>query len=239
MENTLYDLCVDAYPPGEGYDPDNLPHLADPTTATAEELALEWRKNWQPGQEIRIRFLDGDQRLHHRVQDYANAWLEHANLTFVFGNRTGPEIRITFRGRGYSSQVGTDALRIDRAAPTMQLGGLDAESPETEIRRAVLHEFGHAIGCIHEQASPAAAIPWDVEKVYPYYRDWQGWNDATIYRNILLRYSTRDAIFSDFDPDSIMQYPVPDFLTKGNFSIGWNNNLSTGDKKFIARAYPP
>src|SRR5690349_3160880 len=119
MEGARFDLCVDAYPPGERYDPDNLPRLADPTTATAEELALEWRKNWQPGQEIRIRFLDGDHRLHRRVQDYAHAWLDHANLVFVFGNRTMPEIRITFRGCGYWSQIGTDALRIDHAVPTM------------------------------------------------------------------------------------------------------------------------
>jgi hypothetical protein len=238
MEDTRCDLCVDAYPPGEQYDPDNLPRLADPRTATTEELALAWRKNWQPGQELIIRFLDGDHRLHRRVEDYANAWLEHANLAFVFGNRAKPEIRITFRGRDYWSQVGTDALRVGHTDPTMQLGGLDADGPVTITRRVVLHEFGHAIGCIHEQASPAAAIPWDAEKVYRYYRDQQGWNAEKTYRNVLLRYSARDAVFGGFDPDSIMQYPVPGFLTKGGFSIGWNNDLSVGDRSFIARAYP-
>ena len=125
---------------------------------------MEWRKNRQPGQEIRILFLDGDQRLQRRVQDCANAWLEHANLIFAFGNQPNAEIRITFRGRGYQSYVGTDALRTDRSAPSMQLGGLRADSSETVIRRTVLHEFGHAIGCIHEQASPSVAIPWDTEK---------------------------------------------------------------------------
>ena len=115
----------------------------------------------------------------------------------------------------------------------MQLGGLDADGPVTISRRVVLHEFGHAIGCIHEQASPAAAIPWDEEQVYRYYQDRQGWDAEKTYRNVLLRYSARDAVFSGFDPDSIMQYPVPDFLTRGDFSIGWNNDLSAGDKSFI------
>ena len=35
-----------------------------------------------------------------------------------------------------------------------------------------------------------------------------------------------------------MMYPVPQGLSKGNFSIGWNNGLSEADKKFIAKLYP-
>jgi hypothetical protein len=76
-------------------------------------------------------------------------------------------------------------------------------------------------------------------KVYTFYRHWQDWDDKTIYQNVLLRYSARDTVFSSFDPDSIMQYPVPGFLTEGDFAIGWNDNLSAGDKEFIACIYPP
>jgi serralysin len=35
-----------------------------------------------------------------------------------------------------------------------------------------------------------------------------------------------------------MQYPVPRQLTIGDFEIGWNNDLSSGDKTFAARMYP-
>ena len=60
----------------------------------------------------------------------------------------------------------------------MKLGGFTTASDNTVLRRTVLHEFGHAIGCVHEQASPAANIPWNEAKVYEFYRQW--WDDETI-----------------------------------------------------------
>jgi len=233
-----YDLCVDAYPPGETFEPSELPFGPDLLTATPEELAVAWRRQWQPGQELRVRFLDGDPRVHRRVQDHGRTWLSCANLQFTFGEHPNAEIRVSFSGSGYWSYVGTDALQIDQGAPTMQLGGFTADTDEVVVRRTVLHEFGHAIGCIHEQASPTAGIPWDTEKVYEFYRDWQGWDRQMTHDNVLLRYSVEELHFRAYDPASIMQYPVPASLTRGGFSVGWNNDLSDGDRSFIARMYP-
>jgi len=232
------DICFDAYVDGEWFEPTALPRAIDLQATTPEELALEWRKQWQPGQELRIRFLDGEQRLHERVKTHALAWLDHANLSFSFGNHPDAEIRISFKGRGYWSLIGTDAMRKPDPRPTMQLGGFTAASDDVELRRTVLHEFGHAIGCVHEQASPAVAIPWDEDKVYSYYRRWQGWDDATIYQNVLYRYSKEDTRFTHHDPKSIMQYRVPNEVTVGDFEIGWNTELSELDKMFIAKMYP-
>jgi hypothetical protein len=232
------DLCVDAFPPGERFDPSWLPRGADLLTAPSEELALSWRRQWQPGQELRVRFLDGERQVQQRVRQHAVAWLEFANLAFDFGEHATAEIRVTFTGAGYWSHVGTDALRVPRDAPTMQLGGLGSHTEEVAFRRTVLHEFGHALGCIHEQASPAADIPWDVDKVYAFYRDWQGWDRQTTHDNVLLRYSAADLHFTRHDPASIMQYPVPETLTRRRFSVGWNDDLSDSDRSFITRMYP-
>jgi hypothetical protein len=233
------DFCFDRYADPEGFDPNALPDPVDLRRASHEELAMAWRKNWAPGQELRIRFLDGDADLHERVQVIARKWLEYANLVFNFGNHAEAELRITFRGNGYSSSVGTDATTIPQDQDTMMLGGLSTETPQEEFRRPVLHEFGHAIGCIHEQAQPAAEIPWDTAAVYRFFRRWQGWDDQTIHHNVLRRYTAAEARFSEYDPDSIMQYPVPEELTIGDFSIGWNTDLSEQDKSFIRRMYPP
>lgn len=231
------DLCVDAYLPGERFDPGALPRPGEPYRATAEELAFAWTKRWRPGQQLRVRFLDGDRDLHERVRDHALTWLESANLTLAFGDYARAEIRVTFVGDGYWSYVGTDAEKVRRTSPTMQLGGFTADADDVELRRTVLHEFGHAIGCIHEQASPAANILWDEERVYDYYEKWQGWDRETTHANVLVRYGPTGFRFTDHDPYSIMQYPVPAELTLDGSSIGWNNELSAKDREFIARMY--
>jgi hypothetical protein len=233
-----YDLCVDAYRPGERFDPDELPRLADLFRASSEELAVAWRRQWQAGQELRVRFLDGDGAVHERVREHAVSWLDHAHLGFVFGNHPAAEIRVNFSGNGYWSHVGTDALLVDQDAPTMQLGGFAPDTDDVVLRRTVLHEFGHAIGCIHEQASPAADILWDTEKVYAFYREWQGWDRPATYANVLQRYPAQELCLTVHDPESIMQYPVPATLTRNGFSVGWNNDLSAGDRSFVARMYP-
>src|ERR1700741_2523785 len=113
----------------------------DQWKARPEELALEWRKQWQPGQELRVRFLDGSKALHDRVKKHASTWLKYANLAFTFGKSADAEIRVTFEGDGYWSVVGTDAMNEPSDGPTMQLGGFNAKSDKVELRRTVLHEF--------------------------------------------------------------------------------------------------
>jgi len=236
---TVEKLCVDRYLPGEQFDPARLPPLDNLARATHKELALDWDTRWQTGQELRIRFLDGDRAGRARVEAVARTWLDHANLGFVFGDFLDSDIRITFTGSEYSSSVGKDATHVPPDEPTMILSGLDHEEDPIHLRSVVLHEFGHAIGCIHEQASPAANIPWDEAKVYAYYLQHEGWNKPTTYHNVLLRYAAGDSIpHTPHDPDSIMQYPVPSFLTLDGSEIGWNTDLSAGDKAFIAKMYP-
>lgn len=54
----------------------------------------------------------------------------------------------------------------------MNYGWLYPDTPDQEYSRVVLHEFGHALGAIHEHQHPEAAIPWDKPKVYEYYARW-------------------------------------------------------------------
>ena len=42
----------------------------------------------------------------------------------------------------------------------------------------------------------------------------------------------------EFDRDSIMLYAIPEELTVGTWSVGWNRTLSKTDKAFAAAQYP-
>ena len=79
-------------------------------------------------------------------------------------------------------------------------------------------------------------MPWDIENMV-IVRAMARATPRTV-RNVLTRYSPDDVQHSDFDRDSIMQYPVDNELTIGDFEIGWNTVLSDMDKAFISRAYP-
>jgi hypothetical protein len=202
-------------------------------------LAVITGKKWQNGRTLRVRFLDGQPEIQAKVQQFAVQWMDFANIKFAFDNSPDAEIRVSFTpGLGSWSYMGTDNLSIPRDKPTMNYGWFDADTDDEEYSRTVLHEFGHALGCIHEHQHPDTDIPWDREAAYAYYLRTNNWSRAQVDQQVFQRYSRAQTQFSAFDKDSIMEYPVDEALTIGNFSIGWNRHLSPTDKTFIASCYP-
>ncbi len=221
--------------------PANEPELRLPASANPAraELAALVGKLWQKGRTLRVRFLDGDPAVQAKVQTHARTWSQYANITFEFGADPAAEIRISFRQRGSWSYIGTDALSITTSQPTMNFGWLTPASTDEEYERVVVHEFGHALGCIHEHQSPAAGIPWDKPAVYRYYGGPpNNWTREQVDVNLFQRYSGTITRFSAFDPNSIMEYPIANELTIGDYEVGWNRSLSATDKAFIGTLYP-
>ena len=103
---------------------------------------------WKIGENIRIKFLNGDPALQNRVKAVANQWMQHANVHYNYVNTwEDADIRIAFKWNndgGSWSYVGTGCRdnRIAQAAPTMNFGWFDAYTSDDEIRRTTLHEFG-------------------------------------------------------------------------------------------------
>lgn len=202
---------------------------------------------WQPvGRTIIVSFLDGDPSLQKRVMDVAQIWCSGmmANLKLYSIGLEGPgnrgEIRISFRYPGSWSAIGNTCLNTkDTSKPTMNFGGLNPHSPDDQVHRVVLHEFGHALGLVHEHQNPGAKILWNRENVIEDLRRWPNhWTLKIINDNVFKAYKEEEATFTRLDPQSIMMYPIPARWTRNGFSTELNADLSPLDKQFIRQMYP-
>jgi hypothetical protein len=205
------------------------------------EAAGDPRCYWTPGDELRVRFLDGEPGLRARVMAAAREWTEHANLRLREVDDGDAELRVTFRGAGNWSALGTEALLTGMYAPgepTMCLGEAHGATPE-RLAQVARHEFGHAIGLVHEHSSPAAGIRWNKPRVIaelggpPNY-----WSRRQVTRNVFQRYSASRTQYSSFDPRSVMLYPFPASWTLDGRSFAGNAELSDQDKAFVRDTYP-
>lgn len=206
----------------------------------APGMAVFTKKLWKPGRTLRVRFLDDPPaRVREMIEKYARQWEQHANIRISFGEDADAEIRITCTlGKGSWSYLGTDALTISRNKPTMNYGWFTEKTPEDEFARTVLHEFGHALGAIHEHMNPMGNIPWNRPVAYRYYMGTQGWSKNDVDTQLFAKYSMSQLNLSSYDRESIMHYPVPKELTTDGFEVGWNDALSAQDKTFIRTVYP-
>ncbi len=227
--------CLDRYLPGESPYERGEPDASGGTKAAALRSKL-----WEPADRtLRVRFLDGDVGVQQKVIHFAQEWTAVANLHFGFGDHPTAEIRISFQQPGSWSFIGTDALGVPADEPTMNFGWLTPGTPNDEVRRVVLHEFGHALGLIHEHQSPAATIPWNRAAVYDYYEGPPNhWSRQEVEANLFQTYDTESTQHSAFDMHSIMLYPIPPEFALGGFSVSWNQTLSPLDKAYIAAWYP-
>jgi serralysin len=203
--------------------------------------AIVFAKKWPEGRPITIRFLEGDPSIQAKVKEMAMDWTNYGNIKFQFVNDNDADIQIAFQqDAGSWSYIGIDANTIPPGEPTMNFGWFDKNTPDEEFSRTTKHEFGHALGCIHEHQNPAGGIKWNKEAVY---RDLSGppnnWDRETIDANIFARYSKTITQYTEVDPRSIMTYQFPAEWTIDHMSFGENVfDLSDTDKKFIKEQYP-
>jgi serralysin len=219
--------------------PQNLSE-ADKQRLAGHKAALLNAAKWDAGAVITVRFLEGDAGLQARVKRTAEQWTKSgmANLTLDFQNQGPTDIRIAFQqGNGSWSYLGTVCRQIPEPQPTMNYGWLTPASTDDVLERVVLHEFGHALGLIHEHQNPKGAINWNKPAVI---RDLSGppnnWDLPTIENNMFRKYT--DVTATNVDSTSIMMYPIPKAWTLDGFSAGLNSRLSQDDKDLIRSVYP-
>ena len=214
----------------------------EPVTTVTQPLSVATDLMWTSGENITVGFLPGETiTVITKVKKYAKEWETYANIRFVFTNDVSQaKIKVGFKKDGTSwSWMGRDVLVNQSEGRTMNLGWLDDHTSESEFRKVVLHEFGHALGFIHEHQSPAAGIPWDTAKVYSYFGGSPNyWNRSKVNQNVLNKYSVTRTNSSTYDKFSIMHYYYPAYLTKDSSTFPENTNLSVVDKAFVSKVYP-
>jgi serralysin len=204
-----------------------------PPKAVAQHACL-WRKK-----SLTVHFLQGDPVVEQRVEKVAKKWTQYSGIEFTFGDfPQTADIRIAFDpSSGSWSYIGLCQSNLKAAEATMNFGWLTPDTDDSEYQRVVLHEFGHALGLLHEHQHPDADIPWNRPAVYEYYKQTQGWDEAKVNQSVFDKYSEAETNHTEYDPQSIMEYPIPKELTLNGFEVGWNYDLSEHDKEFIKQLY--
>ena len=194
---------------------------------------------WPQRKNLTVSFIGGSESQRTKAWQRFQLVDKLVNLTFT-RVQSGGVIRIAFGSVGHWSFVGRDCASIPNPQPTMNLqlsGGILGDTPG-EWDRVAIHEILHAIGMDHEHQHPGGglALIWNKPAVYAYYQRTQGWSKSQIDRQVLNRYKGGSWNGTEYDPTSIMEYPVPKGLA--NIVIGWNSKLSALDIAFLKQTYP-
>ncbi|MBC7851260.1 MAG: hypothetical protein H7Y31_16065 [Chitinophagaceae bacterium] len=193
---------------------------------------------WDNGSTLKVKFLAGSPAMQERVKSFAKEWEQHANLKFDFVESGETDIRVNLDNKGgHNSMIGQVASGIAQEVKTMNFDTTDFASADA-MHRTVLHEFGHAIGLLHEHYSPLAGIPWNKDLVYKELAQSQGWDKMTVDVNLFQEYALTYTHGTSYDKTSIMHYPVLARWTTTGYAVPWNNQLSAGDKMLVTALYP-
>ncbi len=196
---------------------------------------------WPVDTTLQIRFIGGSDRLQQRVFDAGKSWLlDGVRLRMQPANEGEVgDIRVSFDERdGSWSYIGTGARDVRPNQATMNLGWVAEDTPEEDFCSVVIHEFGHALGLLHEHNHPLARINWNKPAVYA---DLGGppnnWSKAQIDANVFAQFDESQVIITDFDQASVMIYPILSSWTMDGQSFTPSWKLSPGDEETIQRLY--
>ena len=201
-------------------------------TSKAQKAVAYKSKYWDKGHNLKVFFIGGrdNQRLGMmRIMEEMIAPLSLTVSQVLSPNIS--DIRISFiYGGGSYSYMGTDALFVGKEKETLNIGWAGDD--------VMYHEFGHALGLVHEHQNPKEGITWNQAEVI---RDLSGdpnyWSEDTIRHNVLDKVPLSAVDATEFDPESIMLYYFPSTWTIGNTSTNKNIIPSITDKAFLESKY--
>jgi hypothetical protein len=222
-------------------------------------LSLQWPPSYA---KLRVCFMGGSDAVNARVAEIGGMWTADANtsLKLDFGKPSKPrrcdasaqresQIRVSYDQPGYWSVLGqVSVVYLTQQEASLNLQGLGEASLEAfddpEVRSIILHEFGHALGLLHEHQSPAStcAQEFNWNHIVSYLSGPpNSWDEDTIKRNMATE-SAEDLMMTDFDPKSVMLYSFPaEFYVNGGNSSCYishsNVDISPTDRATVEYMY--
>jgi hypothetical protein len=229
--------------------PENAPDLIrlayeHPSTETlpSQSLTMLRTKFWPNGANLTVAFRGGNPATNGRVLQFANIWSQFANVSFVaWIPGQPPDIVVGYDQPGYWSLLGTDSAIYGRSGQTtLNLQGFDSgRMPDSEWYRVVCHEFGHALGAVHEQMRREVVERIDPEACIAYFGRTQGWDRATVIAQILTPVEDSPAyLASPVDEVSIMEYALPKEIMRDKRPVVGGTQINSRDAALVGKAYP-
>lgn len=258
--------------------PDHLAYIYSKRVVGETDSALEQiyagKRRWENGRVLKVCFFNANPVVVQLIRSVASEWLEsNNNLSFDFGAaptwhnclnpKIGfPQIRVGFSERGFWSYVGSDSERYGgERAPSMNLDSFNriyseskysiqevVEKADAYDKATIRHEFGHAIGLLHEHQNPnlncRTQIKWEGPgNVYEILGgDPNYWTKEQVERNFaIVELTDPDYVAGDADSESIMKYSLSKTYLKDPESKcagGINYEISRKDRQVVSKLFP-
>ncbi|WDY56914.1 hypothetical protein [Pseudomonas sp. PSKL.D1] len=217
---------------------ENPMNIATSSRGRSKRAIANTGRFWRPGRTLMVSFYGNpDKALKSKVFKTALQWTEGSRadlgLQLAPDNDTTAQIRVLLdlNAPGSESDIGTDAMAFNDESMTLNVS---ANHPLFDY--TVLHEFGHAFGIEHEHQHPGTTISWNEQTLLADNAPF-GWTAQDIVDQYTKK-RTDGLIKVDYDPRSIMHYPVLRRWTLNDIEVGQNHTLSEGDLERMRLAYP-
>jgi len=237
-------------------------HLLKKFTRKKVGLAGITNNLWEPNSTLKVGFDFSDycvpsnlrSEFINQILAIAGEWSLHGSIQLTYEkNKSNCDIVIGFKShKGTYSYLGTDSLiLISKGKNSMNidptwvssLWDLDKESTNfyrIYTQHAIKHEFGHALGFIHEHQRADRPFHWDKEWMRANFDQLGLPTWASVRSNYIIKEDMVNLTYGNYDFKSIMNYDWVADATIEKIASNLEDilNISNKDKNQMEVLYP-